>query len=82
METQGQRSVNILTLDAKGAVGRILQEMRHPRDLVWIGWRKPKVHELVLSRGDITPANSSQRGRTSLHHHIKPGIASLLACAR
>lgn len=38
--SQGQRSVHILALDKKGKASGIPQELRHPREIDWLGWRR------------------------------------------
>lgn len=37
---KGQRSVHVLALNKKGDATGIPQELRHPREIDWIGWRK------------------------------------------
>ncbi|ORY25155.1 RAVE protein 1 C terminal-domain-containing protein [Naematelia encephala] len=39
---EGQRSVQILALDRKGLANGVSQELRHPREIEWISWRKAK----------------------------------------
>lgn len=36
---QNQKSGYILTIDRKGQPVRVAQEIRHPREMQWIGWR-------------------------------------------
>ncbi|WVQ94063.1 hypothetical protein IAU59_001141 [Kwoniella sp. CBS 9459] len=38
---EGQKSVHILATDRKGQAVGMAQELRHPRDIGWIGWRNP-----------------------------------------
>lgn len=37
---QGQKSVYVLAINKKGQAVGMPQEMRHPREIDWIGWRK------------------------------------------
>ncbi|KAK6905133.1 hypothetical protein I203_105952 [Kwoniella mangroviensis CBS 8507] len=37
----GQRSAYILATDRNGQAVSMAQEIRHPREIAWIGWRKP-----------------------------------------
>ncbi|WRT63649.1 uncharacterized protein IL334_000572 [Kwoniella shivajii] len=39
--TKNQRSAYILATDRKGQAIGMAQELRHPREISWIGWRKP-----------------------------------------
>jgi hypothetical protein len=39
---QGERRVRILSISTSGAIIGIPQEMRHPRELEYIVWRKPR----------------------------------------
>ncbi|WWC85740.1 uncharacterized protein L201_000606 [Kwoniella dendrophila CBS 6074] len=38
---EGQKSAYILATDRKGQAIGMAQEIRHPREISWIGWRKP-----------------------------------------
>jgi hypothetical protein len=41
--SQAEKCVRVLTINAKGELSGMPQEMRHPRELEWIGWRKPRL---------------------------------------
>ncbi|OCF41725.1 hypothetical protein I317_04429 [Kwoniella heveanensis CBS 569] len=38
---EAQRSVHMLATDRKGQAVGMAQELRHPREISWIGWRRP-----------------------------------------
>ncbi|WVR03440.1 hypothetical protein IAU60_000431 [Kwoniella sp. DSM 27419] len=38
---QGEKSVHILATDRGGQATGMAQELRHPRQISWIGWRRP-----------------------------------------
>nr|XP_019014432.1 WD-repeat protein [Kwoniella pini CBS 10737]OCF53213.1 WD-repeat protein [Kwoniella pini CBS 10737] len=41
--TKGQKSAYVLGTDRKNQAVGMAQEIRHPREISWIGWRKPSI---------------------------------------
>jgi hypothetical protein len=60
LKFQGSKAAHILGIDRKGQAVGMPQELRHPRTIEWIGWRKSVSASSVISLPQyLNPTESS-----------------------
>ena len=78
---QGARSVHVLGINRKGEAIGMPQELRHPREIDWIGWRKSVSSSYAPLQ--LRLSHTKRQGRRShIHHHIRYRLSNILTSPR
>lgn len=76
--SEGQKPVHVLGLNRKGEAIGMPQELRHPREIDWIGWRKSVSSSYAIYK-TMKSNLTIQRRRCSVYDHSQHCLPDLLA---